>query len=53
MIDQNSQFMAILTNVGAAKLANANSLGLPWKLAALGVGDANDTNPMPSATQPN
>ncbi|OKO48300.1 phage tail protein [Pseudomonas sp. BTN1] len=51
MIDQNSQFMAILTNVGAAKLANANSLGLPWKLAALGVGDANDTNPMPSATQ--
>jgi hypothetical protein len=51
MIDQNSQFMAILTNVGAAKLANANSLGLPWKLTALGVGDANDTNPIPNPTQ--
>lgn len=51
MIDQNSQFMAILTNVGTAKLANANTLGLPWKLAALGVGDANGTDPLPSATQ--
>lgn len=51
MIDQNSQFMAILTNVGAAKLANANTLGLPWKLTALGVGDANGTDPLPSATQ--
>lgn len=51
MIDQNSQFMAILTNVGAAKLANANALGLPWKLTALGVGDANGTDPVPSATQ--
>ena len=51
MIDQNSQFMAILTNVGAAKLANANALGLPWKLTALGVGDANGTDPIPNATQ--
>lgn len=51
MIDQNSQFMAILTNVGAAKLANANALGLPWKLTELGVGDANGTDPVPSATQ--
>ncbi|AZE54043.1 Phage tail fiber protein [Pseudomonas synxantha] len=51
MIDQNSQFMAILTNVGTAKLANANTLGLPWKLTALGVGDANGTDPLPSATQ--
>lgn len=51
MIDQNSQFMAILTNVGAAKLANANALGLPWKLTALGVGDANGTDPVPNATQ--
>lgn len=51
MIDRNSQFMAILTNVGAAKLANANALGIPWNLTALGVGDANGTDPMPSATQ--
>jgi len=51
MIDRNSQFMAILTNVGAAKLANANALGVPWNLTALGVGDANGTDPIPSATQ--
>lgn len=51
MIDKNSQFMAILTNVGAAKLANANALGLPWKITALAVGDANGTDPVPSATQ--
>lgn len=53
MIDRNSQFMAILTNVGAAKLANANALGIPWNLTALGVGDANGTDPIPSATQTN
>jgi hypothetical protein len=51
MIDRNSQFMAILTNVGAAKLANANALGIPWNLTDLGVGDANGADPMPSATQ--
>lgn len=51
MIDRNSQFMAILTNVGAAKLANANALGIPWNLTALGVGDANGTDPIPAATQ--
>ncbi|WLG26011.1 phage tail protein [Pseudomonas lurida] len=51
MIDQNSQFMAILTNVGAAKLANANALGTAWSLTALGVGDANGTDPIPSSTQ--
>lgn len=51
MIDRNSQFMAILTNVGAAKLANANALGIPWNLTMLGVGDANGTDPVPSATQ--
>jgi len=51
MIDRNSQFMAILTSVGAAKLANANALGIPWNLTALGVGDANGTDPIPSATQ--
>ncbi|OYT78239.1 phage tail protein [Pseudomonas sp. PGPPP2] len=51
MIDRNSQFMAILTNVGAAKLANANALGIPWNLTALGVGDANETDPVPNANQ--
>jgi hypothetical protein len=51
MIDRNSQFMAILTNVGAAKLANANALGIPWNLTELGVGDANGADPMPSPAQ--
>jgi hypothetical protein len=51
MIDQTSQFFAILTNVGAAKLANANALGVPWKLTEMGLGDANGTDPIPSAAQ--
>ncbi|HBP2526485.1 TPA: hypothetical protein L5X66_005945, partial [Pseudomonas aeruginosa] len=49
MIDQNSQFFAILTEVGAAKQANADALGIPWKLTQMGVGDANGTDPIPSA----
>jgi phage-related tail fiber protein len=51
MIDQNSQFFAILTNIGIAKQANADALGLPWKITQMGVGDANGTEPIPSATQ--
>lgn len=51
MINQNSQFLAILTNVGVAKQANADALGVPWKITQMGVGDANDTDPVPSATQ--
>ncbi|HBP3303507.1 TPA: phage tail protein, partial [Pseudomonas aeruginosa] len=51
MIDQNSQFFAILTEVGAAKQANADALGIPWKLTQMGVGDANGTDPIPSAAQ--
>ena len=51
MIDQNSQVLAILTNVGAAKQANANALGIPWKITQMGVGDANGTDPVPAATQ--
>lgn len=51
MIDQTSQFFAILTNVGAAKQANADALGVPWKITEMGVGDANDTDPVPSAAQ--
>ncbi|MDU9031753.1 phage tail protein [Pseudomonas corrugata] len=51
MIDQTSQFFAILTNVGAAKQANADALGVPWKLTEMGVGDANGTDPIPSASQ--
>jgi hypothetical protein len=51
MIDANSQFFAILTNVGMAKQANATALGVAWTFAQMGVGDANGTDPMPSAAQ--
>ncbi len=51
MIDANSQFFAILTNVGMAKQANADALGLPWKFTEMGVGDANNTDPIPNAGQ--
>lgn len=51
MVDQNSQFYAILTNVGAAKQANADALGIAWKITQMGVGDANGTDPTPNATQ--
>ena len=51
MIDVNSQFFAILTNVGMAKQANADALGIPWKITEMGVGDANNTDPIPNASQ--
>lgn len=56
MVDQNSQFYAILTNIGAAKQANADALGIPWKLTHMAVGDGNPAGlenpplPMPSAS---
>lgn len=57
MIDANSQFFAILTNVGMAKQANADALGIPWLITQMGVGDANPNgladppNPVPSVSQ--
>lgn len=51
MIDQTSQFFAILTNVGAAKQANADALGTAWKITQMGVGDANGTDPVPNGSQ--
>jgi len=51
MIDANSQFFAILTKVGKAKQANADALGIPWKITEMGVGDANDTDPIPNEAQ--
>lgn len=51
MIDANSQFFAILTKVGRAKQANADALGIPWKITEMGVGDANETDPIPSELQ--
>lgn len=51
MVDQTSQFYAILTNVGAAKQANADALGIARKITQMGVGDAKGTDPTPNATQ--
>lgn len=51
MADQNSQYMAILTAVGEARLANAQALGIAWNITQLGVGDANATEPMPDRLQ--
>lgn len=51
MIDPNSQFFAILTATGEAKQANADALGIPWKLTEMGVGDANGTDPIPDRLQ--
>ena len=51
MIDANSQFFAILTNVGMAKQANADALGIPWKITDMGVGDASGTEPIPNSAQ--
>lgn len=56
MVDQTSQFYAILTNVGAAKQANADALGIPWSITQMAVGDGNPsgaespTLPQPLAT---
>ncbi len=51
MTDLASQFYAILTNIGLAKQANADALGISWKITHMAVGDANGTDPQPSATQ--
>jgi hypothetical protein len=51
MIDQTSQFSAILTTVGLAKQAAADALGQRWKITDMGVGDANGTDPVPAASQ--
>nr|WP_085590887.1 phage tail protein [Pseudomonas sp. B14(2017)] len=58
MVDQTSQFYAILTDIGAAKQANADALGIPWTFTQMAVGDGNPTGldnpplPLPTATQP-
>lgn len=57
MVDQTSQFYAILTDVGAAKQANADALGIAWTFSQMGVGDGNPAGldnpplPMPNASQ--
>ncbi|WP_313209662.1 phage tail protein [Stutzerimonas nitrititolerans] len=51
MIDINTQFGGFLTDLGAAKNANANALGQPWKLTHMLIGDANGADPVPAPGQ--
>jgi len=51
MVDVNTQFGGFLTNLGAAKNANANALGVPWKLTHMLIGDANGGDPVPAPGQ--
>ncbi|WP_086873825.1 phage tail protein [Kosakonia pseudosacchari] len=46
-----AKFFAILTNQGAAKLANATSLGTKLSLTQMALGDANGVLPTPDAAQ--
>ncbi|MEQ4541144.1 MAG: phage tail protein [Billgrantia sp.] len=51
MINENSTFGGFLTDIGEAKQANANALGIPWKLTHMLIGDANGTDPVPDPGQ--
>lgn len=44
-------YYAILTNIGAAKLANAAALGTTLQITQLAVGDGNGDVPVPDATR--
>lgn len=46
-----AKFFAILTNQGAALLANATALGTKLNITQMAVGDGNGTLPTPDATQ--
>ncbi|WP_337039903.1 phage tail protein [Serratia marcescens] len=46
-----AKYFALLTQVGAAKLANATALSTPLAITDMVVGDANGTDPTPEPTQ--
>lgn len=46
-----AKYYTLLTEVGAAKLANATALGVPLKLTHMAVGDGGGTLPTPSSKQ--
>ena len=46
-----TKYFALLTNQGAAKLANAAALGTKVNIASMGVGDSGGTLPTPDAAQ--
>ncbi|WP_284603638.1 phage tail protein [Dickeya dadantii] len=47
----STKYTALLTQVGAARLANAIALGKQLEIAQMGVGDGGGTLPTPDATQ--
>jgi len=46
-----TKYFALLTNQGAAKLANATALGTKIQITQMGVGDGGGTLPIPTDTQ--
>lgn len=46
-----TKYYALLTNLGAAKLANAAALGTQLQITQMAVGDGGDTLPTPNASQ--
>ncbi|WP_392989771.1 phage tail protein [Serratia ureilytica] len=46
-----TKYFALLTNVGAAKLANATALGAKIEITQMAVGDGNGTLPTPNPAQ--
>ncbi|CNI36926.1 tail fiber protein [Yersinia rohdei] len=46
-----TKFFAVLTNLGAAKLANATALGTQLQITQMAVGDGGGTLPLPNAAQ--
>ena len=47
----SQKYYTILTEKGAALLANATALGVPLKLSQMAVGDGNGNMPNPIASQ--
>lgn len=51
MADQDISYVAILTDIGAAQLANAAATGTPLSWTHMAVGDGNGVTPIPSKLQ--
>ena len=51
MAEQNTLYIAMLTDVGAAQQAKAIASGTPWNITHMGVGDGNGLTPIPSKLQ--
>lgn len=45
----SAKFYTLLTDIGAAKLANAAALGVPLKITQMAVGDGGGVLPTPNA----